>query len=198
MRKQDIQKHGFWIATVKVIRGLALMALLLPLSLAQAQRFNVNPDTRMKAVFLYNFTKYISWTTLDTAKTFTIGVFGVDEILLPLRMMAKERLDSGQNINVIKVTDTSQISICEILFVPVNYTTAFHELRPGIPSTNILIVGESLGFATSDGAINFVKRDGKIKLEINRQALKDANLTASSQLLKLAILVGEGETLNNE
>ncbi len=179
--------------------GLSFVLLLLTaVPRVQAQRFAVNPDTRMKAVFLYNFTKYISWTTLDTAQTFTIGVFGIDEILVPLRMMAQERLESGQKINILKVTDTSQIDLCEILFVPVRYTTAFHEIRPGIPATNILIVGESLGFATSDGAINFVKRDGKIKLEINRQALKDANLTASSQLLKLAILVGEGETLTNE
>ncbi|MBT6231474.1 MAG: YfiR family protein, partial [Candidatus Scalindua sp.] len=59
----------------------------------------------------------------------------------------------------------------------------------------ILLVGESLGFATSDGAINFIKRDGKIKLEINRKALRAANLTASSHLLKLAVLVGEEETL---
>jgi hypothetical protein len=82
--------------------------------------------------------------------------------------------------------------------VPVHNTTAFHELRPELSSANILFVGESLGFATSDGAINFIKRDGKIKLEINRKALTEANLTASSHLLKLAILVGEGETLTNE
>jgi hypothetical protein len=175
-----------------------VLLVLIPLNPASSQRFNVHPDTRMKAVFLYNFTKYIGWTTLDTAKTFTIGVFGVDEILVPLRMMAQERLESGQTINVLKVTDPAEIDDCEILFVPVHNSTAFHDLRPGLTSTNILFVGESLGFATSDGAINFVKRDGKIKLEINRQALKDANLTASSQLLKLAILVGEGETQNNE
>lgn len=175
-----------------------LVLLAIPLSMSQGQRFGVNPDTRMKAVFLYNFTKYISWTSLDTAKTFTIGVFGVDEILVPLRMMSQERMESGQKINIIKITDPEQVDICEIVFVPVHSSTAFHELRPGMPNTNILFVGESLGFATSDGAINFVKRDGKIKLEINRQALKDANLTASSHLLKLAILVGEGETLTHE
>ena len=174
------------------------LLILIPLTPAQSQRFNVHPDTRMKAVFLYNFTKYISWTTLDTAKTFTIGVFGVDEILVPLRMMAQERLESGQVIKVLKVTDQDQIDGCEILFVPVHNTTAFHELRPELSSANILFVGESLGFATSDGAINFIKRDGKIKLEINRKALTEANLTASSHLLKLAILVGEGETLTNE
>jgi len=166
--------------------------LIIPLLGIQAQRIHVNPDTRMKAVFLINFTKYISWTTLDTAKTFTIGVYGLDDILLPLRQMSRERVSSGQIINVEKVSALKEIEACEILFVPIEQSQAFHDLRPNIPPENILIVGESLGFATSDGAINFIKHDGKIKVEINRFALQEANLIASSQLLKLAILVGEG------
>jgi hypothetical protein len=145
----------------------------------------------MKAVFLINFTKYISWTTLDTVKNFTIGVYGLDDILVPLRQLSKERAAAGQKIDVQRVSKLEEIEVCDILFVPVDQTASFHELRPKIPPENILLVGESLGFATSDGAINFIKRDGKIKLEINRKALLAANLTASSQLLKLAILVGE-------
>ena len=147
----------------------------------------------MKAVFLINFTKYISWTTLDTVKHFRIGVYGLDDILLPLKQLAKERASEGQEIAIKHVETVEEIELCNILFVPVDQTAAFHKLRPDIPPQNILIVGESLGFATSDGAINFIKRDGKIKLEINRKALQSANLTASSHLLKLAILVGEEE-----
>jgi len=169
------------------------MVLMLPPYPAQAQRVRVNPDTRMKAVFLINFTKYISWTTLDTVQNFTIGVYGLDDIMVPLRQMSKERASNGQLISVKRVVEIEEIEACDILFVPINQTVSFRELKPDIPPENILLVGESLGFATSDGAINFVKRDGKIKLEINRQALKEANLTASSHLLKLALLVGEEE-----
>lgn len=179
---------------VRPLLAGGILVLLIPLFSAQAQRIRVNPDTRMKAVFLINFTKYISWTTLDTVKNFTIGVYGLDDILLPLRQMSKERASEGQKIDVERVESVEEIEACDILFVPINQTEAFHKLRPKIPPQNILLVGESLGFATSDGAINFIKRDGKIKLEINRKALQAANLTASSHLLKLAILVGEEET----
>jgi len=171
-----------------------MLLIIMPNIPAQAQRIRVNPDTRMKAVFLINFTKYISWTTLDTVKNFTIGVYGLDDILLPLKQMSKERASEGQKIEVKRVSKVEEIEACDILFVPVDQTEAFHKLRPEIPPQNILLVGESLGFATSDGAINFIKRDGKIKLEINRKALHAANLKASSHLLKLALLVGEEET----
>lgn len=170
-----------------------MLLLLVPVFSAQAQRIRINPDTRMKAVFLINFTKYISWTTLDTVKNFKIGVYGLDDILVPLKQMSRERAVDGQKIDVERVGTMEEIETCDILFVPVSQTEAFHKLRPNIPPQNILFVGESLGFATSDGAINFIKRDGKIKLEINRKALEAANLTASSHLLKLAILVGEDE-----
>ena len=179
-----------------LFRGILL--LMIPLIPIQAQRIRVNPDTRMKAVFLINFTKYISWTTLDTVKNFTIGVYGLDQIMVPLRQMARERQSAGQAINVDRVSTVKEIEACDILFVPIAQTEAFHKLKPDIPPENILVVGESLGFATSDGAINFIKRDGKIKLEINRKALQAANLTASSHLLKLAILVGEEEPVYND
>ena len=175
------------------LRGLLL--LLLPLIPIQAQRIHVNPDTRMKAVFLINFTKYISWTSLDTTQVFTIGVYGLDDILLPLSQMSHERASQGQTINIERVSTLAEVEACEILFVPIEKAAEFHLMRPDIPPENILVVGESLGFATSDGAINFIKRDGKIKLEINRTALSEAHLVASSHLLKLAILVGEEDTL---
>jgi len=181
---------------IKTIFYQLLLLLVLPLFTIQAQRIHINPDTRMKAVFLMNFTKYISWTTLDTTKVFTIGVYGLDDILLPLNQMSRERKARGQTINIERVGTVEEIEACSILFVPVAQAATFHELRPNIHPQNILIVGESLGFATSDGAINFVKRDGKIKLEINRKALREAKLTASSHLLKLAILVGEEDFLD--
>ncbi len=183
---------------LKPILAPGVILLLLPLFMVQGQRIHVNPDTRMKAVFLINFTQYISWTTLDTAKAFTIGVYGLDEILLPLKQMSRERKATGQVVNVKRVSSISEIEACEILFVPIAQTEAFHKLRPNIPPENILIVGESLGFASSDGAINFIKRDGKIKLEINRKALAEAKLSASSHLLKLAILVGEEDTTGRD
>ena len=178
---------------------LGVLLLTIPVASLLAQRVHVNPDMRMKAVFLMNFTRYISWTSLDSAQAFTVGVYGLDDIMLPLRQLANERKSSGQKVEVKKTVTQEEVSNCDILFVPVEMAEQFHALRPDYPDKNILYVGESLGFATSDGAINFVKRDGKIKLEINRAALEKANLVASSHLLKLAELVGEeGETLIDE
>ena len=54
----------------------------------------VNLEDKLKAVFIYNFTKYIQWANNDTSGTFKIGVIGDSEIIIPLKKI-------GENITII-------------------------------------------------------------------------------------------------
>jgi hypothetical protein len=57
----------------------------------------------------------------------------------------------------------------------------------------ILTVGEDEEFAQKNGIINFVLKDGKVRLEINLAAARKAGLTMSSKLLAVADVV-KGKT----
>jgi hypothetical protein len=50
----------------------------------------------------------------------------------------------------------------------------------------VLTVGESDQFTDQGGVINFVEKQGKIRLEINLAAARLANLQISSKLLSVA------------
>ena len=50
-------------------------------------------------------------------------------------------------------------------------------------------VAEVPGFARSGGIINFTIKEDKVRFEINPAAAQRANLTISSQLLRLATIV---------
>jgi hypothetical protein len=52
-----------------------------------------------------------------------------------------------------------------------------------------LIISEKNGYAVQGAGINFVIIKQKLKFEANVKALNAAGLTASSQLLKLAIII---------
>ena len=54
----------------------------------------------------------------------------------------------------------------------------------------VLLVADVPGFASDGGMIGFVFEEGRIRFEINREALDRAKLKASAKLLKLARLVG--------
>jgi len=53
----------------------------------------------------------------------------------------------------------------------------------------ILTIGERKGFAREGVALNFVLVNEKLKFEANEKAINKMGLKASSQLLKLAIMV---------
>ena len=63
-----------------------------------------------------------------------------------------------------------------------------------IEGTNILAIGDAPGLGQKGMPINFAQVGENLKFEINQSALARAGLGASSQLLKLAIPVGEAQT----
>ena len=65
------------------------------------------------------------------------------------------------------------------------------ELLAVARSASALAVGESDGFATRGGVINFFTEDRKLRFEINPEAARSAGLKISSRLLRLAVLVGQ-------
>ncbi|MEF8711286.1 MAG: YfiR family protein [Candidatus Accumulibacter propinquus] len=50
----------------------------------------------------------------------------------------------------------------------------------------VLTVSDADGFIDVGGAIGIVQGEGRLQFEVNRQALEQAQLKASSNLLKLA------------
>ena len=60
-----------------------------------------------------------------------------------------------------------------------------------VKAPNVLTVGDTESFARRGGVVNLVKRENKIKFEINVEAAREAELKISSKLLKLARIVSK-------
>ena len=160
---------------------------LLPVSVLS----DVSPEDKLKAVFIYNFTKYIQWPNYDTSETFDIAVIGDSEIIIPLKEIEKKRTVDNKKIKIIHYQDINDINICHILFISSSEKKRLSDILQKVKDKNILTISGSEGFAEEGVTINFVIIEGKIKFEINNSAINQAGLQVSSQLLKLAILVEE-------
>lgn len=152
---------------------------------------DVSQNDKIKAVFIYNFTKYIQWPAADTSKVFTIGVFGQSNILIPLREIARKRLVDGREIITKQFSSLDSIEKCHVLFIPAREGGAVNDILNQVRYKNILTVGEDEGFAHAGGIINFAPAEGKMKFEMNLNALRRAGLQAGSELLKLAVIIDE-------
>ncbi|ASF46930.1 hypothetical protein CEK71_13095 [Methylovulum psychrotolerans] len=149
-------------------------------------------EYKVKAGYLYNFTKFITWPP-DTSAKFNLCIFGKDPfggLIDPIQQhqafdkaIKVIRLDSAEAL-----VSISKSTICHILFI----SSAIEHI-PVQDAKNVLIVGESENFALQGGMIGFVNEDGRIKLQINRQALRRSDLKVSAKLFEVAdVIDGDG------
>jgi len=159
------------------------IALLFCLSFGVVQGSD-NLEFKVKAAYLYNFTKFISWPEKNTA-TFNICIVG-DDPFKDLLDSLESKTALGKPIRVFRYNDIKQTPDCHIIY-----------LDHSAPTEKALVLGRlsvssQPSFAESGGMIGFVLEDEKVKLHINLKALKQNGLGISAKLIEVATLV-EGD-----
>ena len=154
---------------------------------ANVQAQNSVEESNLKAVFIYNFTKYIDWD-ISASDDFVIGVIGSSPVYTYLKDIARTKTVNDKRIVLKHFTNPDDITFCNILFISGNSTFSLSSVLSRT-NTGTLTIGEEPGFAEMGAALNFFVDKDKIKFEANVRSLKAAGLKASSQLLKLARIV---------
>ncbi len=163
-----------------------VIALFFVQSTSFTDQFNTN--AKIKALYIYNFAKYIEWPESYKSGDFVIGILGNSPVEQNLQTMAKLKKVFNQTIRVKKFSSPDQISKCHMLMLPNASTSLLSTCSKKLSSYSTLIITEKAGIGVKSG-INFVVVDRKQKFELNKQELSSHKLTPSSNLLKLAILI---------
>lgn len=170
-----------------------LVAFLLLLGSVQAVADRFMPsEYEVKAAFIYNIAKFVSWPPGREASTehLTLCILGNDPFGKALDVVRGK--GSGSKVWEIRyqrVTDNLQA--CQILFIAASEAGHLEEVLAGLDGA-VLTIGDSEGFAVRGSMINFFMEDRKVRFEINLDAAHRARLNISSQLLRLAKIVREG------
>ena len=144
---------------------------------------------KLQSIFIYNFSKYIEWPASYTSGNFIIGVFGQSPLTKELNNLSKSKKVGNQPIVINKFNNVSEISKCNILFVPKNKSDEINNIINKLKGQNTLIITEKEGMAKKGAGINFIIADNKQKFELNEANILKSNLKVSTSLLNLAILV---------
>jgi YfiR/HmsC-like len=158
---------------------------------------DANLEYKVKAGYLYNFTKFITWPVINSA-TFNLCLLGDDPFASDIDAI-KKKSAFEHPIEVLRLKEADFLSgssmktDCHILYVSpsINPKIVFEKIKAGQDKAKILVVGEGEDFATEGGMIGFVNRNGKIKLQINLQSVKQTGLKISAKLLEIAELITE-------
>ncbi|KMP12141.1 hypothetical protein UR09_01815 [Candidatus Nitromaritima sp. SCGC AAA799-A02] len=148
----------------------------------------------IKAGFIYNFTKFISWPVGSGSETsFGFCVHGRDPFGSVLDELASVRKVNGKPLVIKRQTRITDLSSCHIIFIPQSKSSKLQEVIRAVKGFPVLIIGDSPGMARRGAGINLVILNNRIRFEINLDSISEAGLKISSELLDLGILVRGGK-----
>ncbi|MBI2259334.1 MAG: YfiR family protein [Flavobacteriia bacterium] len=143
-----------------------------------------------KALFIYNFTKYIDWENVEQISEFKISVYKSSPILSPLKHISLNKKVFNKKLIVSEVRGFPEFPDFQILFIPEKTPLeACDFIKNNTHYKNILIISENNKHFKEISCINFLMEQNKIKFEVNLSQAEKANLKISSQLLKLAVYI---------
>jgi hypothetical protein len=164
---------------------LLLLAALVFGSFAAGPSGGEGNEYQIKAMFVFNFTKYVEWPDAKSSDFFVIGVIGESEITEPLEKIAIQKKVGDRKIAV-KVLSPEAEEFCNIIIVSKSKLNKLDQIEKRYAGKGVLIVSDE---SQRSAAINLVTRDNKIRFEINPALAKSGGVKISSQLLSLAVEV---------
>ena len=146
-------------------------------------------EYQIKAVFLFNFAQFVDWPPgafPDSAAPLVIGVLGDDPFGPYLDETVRGETVRGRPLEIRRYQKIEDIKTCHILFISASEDSRLDTILGTLKDRAVLTVGDGTGFARRGGMVRFLSEKNKIRMRINLEAVKAANLKVSSKLLRVA------------
>ena len=146
------------------------------------------PEYKVKAVFIYNFAKFVEWPASKLSnhdKILSICVLGDDPFGAYLNVI------NGKTIKGRTVVSKTTMKIenaedCDCLFISDSERNSVAKILKDLENHDVLTISDMDGFLEAGGIIQFVLDQRQVRFLINMGAAKQAGLKFSSKLLELA------------
>lgn len=173
-----------FLSRLRALLALFLVVALTPLGAAPSPN-----EYALKAVFLYNFCRFIEWPDSafpSRSGPLVIGVVGAD----PFGQMLEEAIAGetyhGRPIQIAHFSSPRQIRPCHLLFVSEANAGQLDQILAAVAGMNVVTVGETETFLDRGGMIALIAEQNRVRLRINSTALRTKRLNVSSKLLQVA------------
>jgi hypothetical protein len=150
----------------------------------------------LKALYLFNFTKYVEWPERRQADTnaFVIGVVGSPDVEASLKEATQGKQVGGRPVVIRRFEGESDPRVCRILYFGTSDRSPAEKMLEALRTQPVLTVGEGEAFLDRGGMVGFVRKDKKIRLFIGLETARRAGLHVSAKLLAVAEEVRDGKS----
>jgi hypothetical protein len=143
-------------------------------------------ENEVKAVFLFNFAKYVDWPSAPQGSSATVRICVPSNppFLAIVREAVRDELVNGRPLHAIGLEGLDDARDCDIIYVGDTKSPDAAAWITAVRGRQTLTVGEG---AMIDGlVIAFVRDQDRLRFDISRAAASRQKLTISSRLLGLA------------
>lgn len=177
-----------------VVAGLALVCALASGPACAGQPAAApTPEAQIKAGIVFNLAQVVSWPDSATSATpFGIGVIGHDDSDPALFSLANKTV-RGRGLMLRDPLPATAADEVQIVFISRSQATTLNSLLATLAGRPVLTVSEMDGFCEKGGMVQMRRERNRVQLRVNREAAERVGLRLSSQLLKVAELVGGGD-----
>lgn len=175
---------------------VVLLAIALWTSALTAAETAPTQEYQIKAVFLFNFARFVDWPPTVFAgpeAPLVIGILGDDPFGTFLDDTIRGERVGGRSLVVRRYRRVEEMGVCHILFISRSESTRLAEIMRALKGRSVLTVGEAEEFNQRSGMIRFVTENKKVRLRINVEAAHAADLAISAKLLRPAEIVTAGK-----
>lgn len=172
----------------RIVYKIISFTFLCALALGLCASSSVDQQSvKIKSAYLINFVRFISWPESNKERI-SIGFLGANKLedyIIKTKSIAEKR--ARLKINLIHFNEPDSVLNCDILYTEnAKYLKKSPALIQYCSDNNILLVTSRTLKFPANSCINFLIVNSKLRFEINHELLKNNNLKASAQLLKLS------------
>lgn len=149
---------------------------------------DISREYRIKAAYLYNLSKFITWPDEDTISKdtpITLCIFGYNPFENYLDKL-REHPVRGRTISIRYLDEKQSVDGCQLLFISQHNANAPKLLTAPPPYPPILTVSDNQDFLTGGGMVALISANNNVQLDINLTRAKQAGLIFSANLLEVA------------
>lgn len=180
--------EGSYAGTIWLSIALLLFALA---GNGIAQVSNMT-ESRVKAVYILNFLRFISWPDSSFVKPeapLVVGIVGGGAFAKTLDSAMSSEKIGEHPILVRSLSSPAESGSCQAVFIPSDEAVAVAPVLKATSGQCILTIGGKESFAASGVIIDFFLESNHLRFEVNMKALKKSGLKMSSKLLRLARII---------
>ena len=170
------------------VRRVVLLFVLLSSGLEATQQLHAQTtEDKMKAVFLYSFTKYVDWSQSDDQ--IIIGVYGGSNTVLDiLQKDLKDKRVQGKDVVAKSINTPLEAQSCQVVYLPESSSAQLSEVVSASAKQGILVVTEE-NLAAQGAGISFTKQSSKLGFVLNKKVLEMNQLKVMTALYSMGKII---------